>query len=224
MLLVIHDSFDSLLLLAISMTLEKRVEKDPATTTGWLRIWRSQRENLLTLLIALILALLIRGFVAESRYIPSISMMPTLWPGDRVVVEKISYRFRPPQAGDIIVFRPPVALQGEGYAADQAFIKRIIGQPGQVVQIHQGKVYVDGQPLREDYIFEPPRYEMPPVRVLEHTVFVMGDNRNNSNDSHLWGFLPAANVIGRANFRFWPPGRLGFIQNTSSLKQVSDQA
>lgn len=197
------------------MTSDKNSCKEPLPSDAsprWLKIWRSQRENLQTLGLALLLALLVRGFVAESRLIPSISMMPTLWPGDRIVVEKLSYHFHPPHPGDIVVFRPPSALQAEGYGADQAFIKRVIAGPGQVIQIHQGKVYVDQQLLQEDYIAEAPRYEMPQVQVPEHALFVMGDNRNNSNDSHLWGVLPDTHIIGRANFRFWPPGRAGFIQ------------
>jgi len=183
-----------------------------ANASAWLRVWRSQKENLKTLLIALVLALLIRGFVAEPRYIPSISMEPTLAVGDRLVVEKVSYRFHPPRVGEIVVFHPPAILQAVGYGADQAFIKRVIAGPGQVVQVHNGRVYVDNQPLSERYIAEAPQYELGPLRVPEHTLFVMGDNRNNSNDSHVWGFLPEANVIGRATFRFWPPGKLGPVQ------------
>lgn len=181
------------------------------TTTGWSKLWHSQRENLLLLLIAFGLALLIRTLAAEARYIPSASMVPTLWPGDRLVVEKISYRLHPPQSGDIVVFHPPDSLQEAGLPADSVFIKRIIGLPGQVVQVKQGQVLVDGQPRSEEYTLEPAGYEMPPVQVPQAMLFVMGDNRNDSNDSHVWGFLPIENVIGRANFRFWPPDRVGFL-------------
>lgn len=191
------------------MTLDKETTANPP---AWLRVWRSQKENLKTLLIALVLALLIRGVVAEPRFIPSISMEPTLAVGDRLVVEKLSYRFHPPRVGEIVVFHPPAVLQAVGYGADQAFIKRVIAGPGQVVQVHNGQVYVDNQPLMEGYIAEAPHYELGPVQVPEHALFVMGDNRNNSNDSHVWGFLPEANVIGRATFRFWPPGKLGPVQ------------
>jgi signal peptidase I len=179
----------------------------------WQQVWKSQRDNILTILIAMILAVIIRGFVAESRYIPSPSMVPTLYPGDRIVVEKLSYRMRSPQAGDVVVFRPPNRLQSAGYAADQAFIKRVIAVAGQTVQVHQGRVYVDRVSLSEPYIAEPPAYEMPLVTVPDGMLFVMGDNRNNSNDSHVWGFLPLENVIGRANIRFWPPGQAGFLES-----------
>lgn len=168
------------------------------------------RENLFILIFALGLSLLIRVFVAEPRYIPSDSMIPTLEVGDRLVVEKVSYHFHSPQAGDIIVFVPPSQLQQQGYSRNQAFIKRVIAQPGQTVEVRDGKVYVDGQPLNEaDYIAEPPHYRWGPKQVPSQQYFVMGDNRNDSNDSHIWGFLPQENIIGRAVFRFWPWERLG---------------
>lgn len=173
--------------------------------------WRFFRENGPLLIIALLLALLLRFFVAEPRYIPSESMVPTLEQGDRLVVEKVSYHFHPPQVGDIVVFRPPSLLQSQGYQPDQAFIKRVIATPGQTVQVHDGIVYRDQQPLAENYILEAPHYELPPVRVPEGTLFVMGDNRNNSNDSHVWGFLPQENIIGHALFRFFPLGRWGQV-------------
>jgi signal peptidase I len=165
--------------------------------------WKSAWENFQILFVALILALIVRS-VIEPRFIPSDSMVPTLHIGDRLVVEKVSYRFHPPQFGDIIVFDPPPQLQNQGYTKDQAFIKRIIGLPGQTVAVQNGTVYVDQQPLKEDYIAQPPNYLMPPVTVPADTYFVMGDNRNNSNDSHVWGFLPKNNIIGRAWLRFFP--------------------
>ncbi len=194
------------------MTTEKTSEPQvptvaPATASNWRSWW----ENIQILIIALILALLIRVFVAEPRYIPSDSMLPTLHVGDRLVVEKLSYRLHPPEFGDIVVFDPPPQLQMQGYAKDQAFIKRVIGRPGQTVSVSQGIVYVDQHPLKEAYIAASPNYTLQPVQVPEGTVFVMGDNRNNSNDSHVWGFLPQENIIGRAWFRFYPFRRLGFV-------------
>ncbi|MBW4577003.1 MAG: signal peptidase I [Aphanothece sp. CMT-3BRIN-NPC111] len=176
-----------------------------------LRLWRRGGENLQILFIALILALLIRTFVAEPRFIPSDSMLPTLQVGDRLVVEKVSYRFRMPTKGDIVVFDPPQQLQVQGYAKNQAFIKRVIGTPGQIVKIRNGKVYLNDTPLEEGYIAEPPDYDWGPAQVPKDDVFVMGDNRNNSNDSHVWGFLPKRNIIGHAFFRFWPLNRIGGV-------------
>ncbi|WP_414549166.1 signal peptidase I [Anabaena sp. CCY 0017] len=173
--------------------------------------WSSWQENLTLIAIALCLAILIRTFIAEPRYIPSDSMLPTLHTGDRLVVEKVSYRFHPPAAGDIIVFQPPAELQRRGYPSDQAFIKRVIGLPGKILKVTNGKVYLDGEALVEDYIAEPPNQPFPAVQIPEDKFFVMGDNRNDSNDSRYWGFLPRPNIIGRAAFRFWPPDRIGFI-------------
>lgn len=190
------------------MTSENKQIEESSWRSRW---WRGQRENIAIVAIASIVALLLRTAIAEPRYIPSDSMVPTLVAGDRLVVEKVSYHFHPPKAGDIVVFEPPQQLQRLGYAKKQAFIKRIIGQPGDIVNVQKGKVYVGDRPLTEDYIAEPPEYSWGPRQVPEGSLFVMGDNRNNSNDSHVWGFLPQKNIIGRACFRFWPPKRIGSI-------------
>ena len=175
------------------------------------KAWRSLRENLILITIALVLAFFIRTFIAEPRYIPSDSMLPTLETGDRLVVEKVSYRFSSPKFGDIVVFQPPPKLQRRGYSLDQAFIKRVIGTPGDTLKIDDGKVYLNGKLLQEDYIKEPPLQAFQLVRVPQNQYFMMGDNRNDSNDSRYWGFLPKKNIIGKAIFRFWPPSRIGNI-------------
>ncbi|MBD1849019.1 signal peptidase I [Leptolyngbya sp. FACHB-711] len=195
---------------AQSANTEASVKKQSGS--WWSRLSKGQRDNVQILGIALVLAIVIRLFVAEPRYIPSDSMLPTLQIGDRLVVEKIAYRFRSPQHGEIVVFDPPLQLQQFGYAPDKAFIKRVIGTPGDIVQVTQGNVLINGQSLTEAYLAEPPAYEMPSVRVPADQFFVMGDNRNNSNDSHVWGFLPRQNIIGRAIFCFFPFDRLGFLQ------------
>ncbi|MEM9217708.1 MAG: signal peptidase I [Cyanobacteria bacterium P01_F01_bin.150] len=178
----------------------------------WGKLLNSQRSNIQTVAIALVLSMLIRLFIAEPRFIPSDSMVPTLAVGDRLVVEKVSYRLHPPAAGDIIVFHPPDILQEVfGYDVSQAFIKRIIGTPGDRIRIKDGTVYVNDTPLKEPYIAETPNYILKPVEVPDHEYFVMGDNRNNSNDSHIWGFLPEQNIIGRALFCFWPFEREGWL-------------
>lgn len=175
----------------------------------WPKLWQGQRENLKVLAVALAIAILIRVFVAEPRFIPSNSMEPTLHIGDRLIVDKVSLLWQPPHQGEVVVFAPPPQLQEIGYDAHQAFIKRVIGEPGETVRVTQGQVYIDQNPLQEGYILEPPHYEMLPLKVPPGYLFVMGDNRNDSNDSHVWGVLPKDNVIGRARFRFWPPNRIG---------------
>lgn len=170
----------------------------------WQRLWQQHRENIKVLAIALVIAIVMRLWVAEPRFIPSDSMEPTLHIGDRLIIEKLAYWLDSPQRGDVVVFEPPPQLQAQGYRRQQAFIKRVIAKPGETVAVHQGQVYIDGEPLAEPYVLEAPRYELLPVQVPPDTLFVMGDNRNNSNDSHVWGFLPIQNVIGHALYRFWP--------------------
>jgi signal peptidase I len=176
--------------------------------------WQKWGENIKILVLALGLAFFIRTFIAEPRYIPSGSMLPTLEIGDRLIVEKLSYYTHLPQRGDIIVFAPPPQLQSQGFQADQAFIKRVIGLPGDTIEIKNGRVSINQQLLTEVYIAEPPNYLMSSIVVPSSQVFVMGDNRNNSNDSHIWGFLPKANIIGHACFRFWPLERFGGMRST----------
>ncbi|MGP0129230.1 MAG: signal peptidase I [cyanobacterium endosymbiont of Rhopalodia musculus] len=173
----------------------------------WRRIW----ENIQIVVVALILSLIIRTFIAEPRYIPSESMLPTLEEGDRLVVEKVSYYFHSPQRGDIVVFEPPIQLRLQGYKKEQAFIKRVVGVGGDTVAVVDGKVYINNQLLPEDYILESPHYNLKPITIPDSKLFVMGDNRNNSNDSHIWGMLPRENVIGHAVFRFFPFQRIGNV-------------
>jgi signal peptidase I len=186
--------------------------ESPTPTPLLQQLWQQWGETIQILVLALVLAFVIRTFVAEPRFIPSESMLPTLEIGDRTIVEKLSYYSHPPQHGDIIVFVPPQQLQAQGYGTDQAFIKRVIGLPGDTVAVRQGRVYVNDRLTIEPYIAEPPNYAMSPIVVPAGQLFVMGDNRNNSNDSHVWGFLPQGNIIGHACFRFWPLERFGGIR------------
>ena len=164
-------------------------------------------ELLKTLVSAGVLAIGIRSCVAEARFIPSESMLPTLEIDDRLIIEKISYRLRKPERGDVVVFRPTDALKEQNFK--EAFIKRVIGVPGDIIEVKNSEVYVNGEKLTEKYIYEPPSYRYGPVEVPPGQYFVLGDNRNNSLDSHHWGFVPQENLIGRAAVRFWPPQRLG---------------
>jgi signal peptidase I len=164
-------------------------------------------ELVKTLALSAILALGIRQFVAEARYIPSGSMLPTLQINDRLIVDKVSYYLKKPERGDIVVFDPTKALQQQNY--HDAFIKRVIGVPGDKVEVRGGKVYVNTKALTENYIQEQPRYNFGPVTVPPNEYLVLGDNRNNSYDSHYWGFVPREKIIGKAVLRFWPLERVG---------------
>lgn len=167
-------------------------------------------EGLQTVGLSIVLALGIRQFVAEARFIPSESMLPTLKIDDRLVIEKISYHFNPPKRGDIIVFRAPQkALDAAHSTTNDAYIKRVIGLPGETIEVKDGKVFIDGDVLAEDYIQAPPVYTWGPETVPENEYLVLGDNRNSSSDGHVWGFLPDESIIGRAIVRFWPLQRIG---------------
>lgn len=189
----------------------------PSPTATPPSFWQSQRENLIILVVAIVIALGIRTFIAEPRFIPSDSMVPTLLIDDRLIIEKVSYRSHPPHRGDIVVFEPPLVLQNRGYSKEQVFIKRVIGEPGDRLEVHDHKVIVNGQALDEPYIAEAPAYELPALTVPAGAIFVMGDNRNNSFDSSRWGFLPIDHIVGRAWLRFWPADRVGFLRDRRSL-------
>ncbi len=166
-------------------------------------------EALQTVGLSVVLALGIRTFVAEARYIPSGSMLPTLEINDRLVVDKIRYDFSDPHRGDIVVFHPPASAGDE--ASHEAFIKRVIGLPGETVVVKDGQVYVDGAPLTEDYLEAPPNYVWGPETVPQEAYLALGDNRNDSYDGHIWGFVPRDRIIGRATLRFWPFNRLAYL-------------
>ncbi len=166
-------------------------------------------EAIKTIALSAVLAFGIRSFVAEARYIPSGSMLPTLQINDRLIIDKLSYKFNNPQRGDIVVFNPTETLEKQNF--HDAFIKRVIGLPGNKVEVKGGLVYVNNQPLREKYIEEEPRYNWGPTTVPANSYLVLGDNRNNSYDSHYWGFVPHDKIIGRAIVRFWPLNRVGEV-------------
>eukprot|EP00184_Porphyridium_aerugineum_P006464 CAMPEP_0184695536 /NCGR_PEP_ID=MMETSP0313-20130426/3145_1 /TAXON_ID=2792 /ORGANISM="Porphyridium aerugineum, Strain SAG 1380-2" /LENGTH=250 /DNA_ID=CAMNT_0027154017 /DNA_START=211 /DNA_END=963 /DNA_ORIENTATION=+ len=168
-------------------------------------------DDLRTFVGSFAVALVIRQFVVEPRYIPSLSMFPTFEVGDQLAVEKVSRLVRPYERGDVVVFKPPPSLVERGYLKSDAFIKRIVAVGGDKVSIQNGKLVVNGTPVDEPYIAESPLYDWGPQTVPEDQVMVLGDNRNNSYDSHLWGFLPRDNIIGRAVLRYWPFTRAGVL-------------
>ncbi len=160
------------------------------------------RETLETLLLAVILFLIINATTGRFQVRGS-SMEPTLHDGQYLVVGKVAYWLHPPERGDVIVFLPP-------HHPDEDYIKRVIGLPGERVEIRQGKVFVQGVPLDEPYIQEVGFYsgtwELGPGEY-----FVLGDNRQNSSDSHNWGVLPRENIVGKAWLCYWPPEDWGLV-------------
>ena len=157
-----------------------------------------------TLLLALLLFLGINTVSARIR-VEGSSMEPTLHNGEFLIVNRLAYRFGSPKIGDVVVFHPPSDLE-------QEYIKRVIALPGDRVEISNGKVIVNGRALNEPYIAARPNYNYPLTLVPPGSLFVLGDNRNNSSDSHSWGPAPLNEVVGKAVFVYWPPSRWGSME------------
>lgn len=151
-------------------------------------------EYLDSIIVAGVAALFIIQFLFRTFFIPSGSMIPTLKVKDYILVNEFIYRFKEPKRGDVVVFKPPPQAQ----AGDKEFIKRVIGLPGDTIAVENGKVYINGDPLDEPYVKHPPDYFLAPRKVPRNHLFVMGDNRPSSADSHVWGFVPRKNLIGKA--------------------------
>ena len=168
------------------------------------------------LIIWVILALIIRWQVIEPRWIPSGSMLPTLQIQDKILVEKITPKINLKDNLDklrdsIVVFNPPETLIRAGYDSDIALIKRVIGVPGDKVEIKEGILYLNNKAQNKYITDKNINYSMSPIKIPANSLWVMGDNRNNSMDSHIWGPLPSEKIIGRAILRYWPLNQFGPI-------------
>lgn len=167
------------------------------------------REALELILLAAVLAFAFKFFLFDTRNIPSSSMVPTIEPGDRVIMSRLSYLgAKEPQRGDIVVFRAPEELEEK-----DDLIKRIVALPGEEVSVTGGSVYINGEALAESYLAETPTYEFGPYTVPEGCYFVLGDNRNWSNDAHMWNvhYISGDSIKGKAIWRYWPLSRFGAI-------------
>ncbi|MCK8825217.1 signal peptidase I [Fuchsiella alkaliacetigena] len=179
-----------------------------------MKVNKQFKELLETLVVAGVLAFFIITFVAQSFVVQGESMNPTLNSGERLFVDKLTYRFNDPQRGEIVVFTP----QG---APNKKYIKRIIGIPGDEVLIKEQKVYVNGKQIKESYIDEKTLGDFGPYEVPAEHLFVLGDNRNNSADSRytsLIGFVSYESISGRAFWVYWPFSEIRFIEHKSYQK------
>jgi signal peptidase I len=159
-----------------------------------------------TICVAFLLALIIREYILQSSVVPTGSMIPTLKIGDRLLVNKFVYRFKVPERGDIVVFKSP-------HNDDKDYVKRCIGLPGERVSVKKGIVYVNGEQqvivgvdIKRDYDY------FDEVVVPEKSYFVMGDNRANSSDSRIWGFVPQQDLLGKAFFTFLPLSQMRVLR------------
>lgn len=176
----------------------------PLVAAGENTLTRGFREVMETILPAVLIALLIHLFLAQATRVEGYSMEPTLFGHQRLVIEKVSYHLHPPQRGDIIVIHVP------NYGKEM-LIKRVIGLPGETIQVTNGQVLINGQALAEPYLRSVTRGDYPPLTVPTDAVFVMGDNRNNSNDSRAFGPISFDNIVGKAWVRYWPVGDMGLV-------------
>ena len=180
------------------------VSPAPARPSPWRTALAMGRELVVTILPAVVMALLIQFFLAQSTIVFGQSMEPNLHQDQRLVVEKVSYRWHGPQRGDIVVLPDPSG-------GPIPLIKRVVGLPGERVNIAAGRVYVDGAALDEPYLAqittgEGRSWQVPPMQV-----FVMGDNRGDSRDSRYFGPVSIETLVGHAVFRFWPLDKFGIV-------------
>ena len=168
-------------------------------------VLKNIREITIILLIAFVLFLGFR-LIIEGYSVRYLSMTPNVNEGDWILASKVSYYVGDPERGDVAVLWPPVS-------SEYPFIKRVVGLPGEKIEIRDGKVFINGDRLMEDFKHAKPNYTLYEKTIPEDEYFVLGDNRNHSNDSHTWGSVPRENFIGKAIIRYWPLDALGLIEH-----------
>lgn len=172
------------------------------------------RELVITAVLALAIFFLLR-FTIDTVIVVGASMEPSFYSGQRILVSKVSYHMHEPERGDVIVFKPTTIEKGE-------LIKRIIALPKDTVEVKGGAVYVNGTKLKEPYIKSPPNYDFPEQEVPSDRYFVLGDNRNKSNDSHTGWFVLHQNIVGKAWVSIWPPPKWGLVPAHSLSEQLTN--
>jgi signal peptidase I len=183
-----------------SLDTEQLMARTPPSLLGEFRGW------LKDILLAVVIAFLMVVFLYQPVKVEGTSMQPELLDQERIFVNKFVYHFEEIHRGDIVVFWYPKD-------PSKSFIKRVVGVPGDVVHIREGQVYINGQPLKEQYV--PQGYQdldsYPAVKVKQGSYYVLGDHRNASNDSRSWGLVPRRYIYGKAVFRYWPVEKAGFL-------------
>lgn len=184
------------------MSIQERPETQPGVNPSSASAGRIVKDLVETMGLAIIIFIGVR-FLIRNFWIDGSSMEPNLHHGQYLLVTQFSYWFRTPQRGDIIVFRSPISQERD-------LIKRVIGLPGETVAMRDGRVWIDGRPLDEPYA-NPMSYDNGPWQLAQNEIFVLGDNRSASMDSHNWGPLALDRIIGKAWLCYWPPNLWGSI-------------
>lgn len=188
-------------------------EQEPARPPKRPAVFNFLWEVLQTLVMAIVLYFMIDAVVGRVR-VENISMQPTLHQDQFLLVNKLAYRLGSFERGDIIIFHFPGDPRED-------YIKRVIGLPGESVEVKDGYVYVNGQKLEEPYIAAQPNY-LKSYQVPEDGLFVLGDNRNQSSDSHMWGYVPTQNVVGKALIVYWPLKELKILNQVPTVSAAND--
>ena len=174
------------------------------------------REILGTILLAIVIVILLQTTVQKYGVV-GYCMEPSLQDGQQLLINKVVYYFHEPERGDVIIMHPPPPYSPKS----TPFIKRIVSLPGDTIEVKNGAIYVNGSKLDEPYIKEPPIYKLQQKKIPENEYFVLGDNRNNADDSHIWGTVPRQNIIGKAWLSVWPPEKWELVPDYSLEKRLT---